>query len=233
MLTEPVGIVHSCFKEKFGIPRQPGLVTEARGQIELLPPWNREEAVRELLGFSHVWVIFAFHAVKADADIRLTVRPPRLGGNQRIGVFATRSPYRPNQLGLSVLKLDGIEVDNRGVVLQVSGLDILDQTPVFDIKPYVPYSDCLPEASSSIAAEAPATDSEVSFSTLAEQQCEQHQQRWPGLQALICAVLSQDPRPAYRRGADQRQYGMKLYDLNVRWEVEEEAIRVVQIDEVD
>ncbi len=229
-MSEFIGIVHSCFREKFGIPRQPGLVNQARGRIELYPPWNREEAVRELSSFSHIWVIFEFHRVPVDAELRLTVRPPRLGGNQRIGVFATRSPFRPNRLGLSVVKLEAVKAEDKGLFLEISGLDILDQSPVLDIKPYVPYSDCLPEATAGFALQ-PAHSCEVSFSPQAETDCARHELRWPGLRELISGVLSQDPRPAYKPGRDQRQYGMKLYDLDVHWVLEDEHAVVVQIDE--
>lgn len=231
-MSEPIGIMHSCFREKFGIPRQPGLVTQARGEIELHPPWNREEAVRDLTGFSHIWVIFGFHAVPADAEVRLTVRPPRLGGNQRIGVFATRSPFRPNNLGLSVVKLEGVQADTNGVILQVSGLDILDQSPVFDIKPYVPYSDCLSEATTDFALK-PVPTCQVTYSEEAAEKCAIHEQRWPGLSELITGVLSQDPRPAYKQDQTDRQYGMKLYDLDVRWVVENDVVRVLQIEKLD
>lgn len=228
-MTEPVGIIHSCFTGKFGIPRQPGLIRSAQGRIELYPPWNREEAVRGLEAFSHIWVSFLFHAVPEDEELRLTVRPPRLGGNERLGVFATRSPFRPNRLGLSVVALDGIEIDAQGVSLRVSGLDILDQTPVLDIKPYVPYSDSLPDARAGFAAQPPERTCTVEFSCDAENALQAYQARWPHLRELITDVLALDPRPAYRQGSEDRQYGMRLHDVDVRWSVSEQHVTVEAI----
>ena len=151
----PIGVIHSCFKEKFGIPRQPGLVPAARAVLELLPPYNRAEAVRGLEGFSHIWVSFVFHAC-LDAPWKPTVRPPRLGGNRRLGVFATRSTHRPNPIGLSAVELERIETGPGRVLLHLKGADLMDGTPVLDIKPYLPYSDVIPGATGGFAAEAPA-----------------------------------------------------------------------------
>ena len=193
----PIGVVHSCFKEKFGIPRQPGLVPEAKATLEILAPFNRCEAIGGLDGFSHIWVIFVFHAVMRD-QWRPTVRPPRLGGNQRVGVFASRSPFRPNPVGLSLVKLETIECDGERCLLQLSGADILDGTPVMDIKPYLPYAEALPEAEGGYASGYPEHSISVSFSTLAESQCAELEGKGqPGLRRLIEQVLSQDPRPAY------------------------------------
>ena len=132
-----IGVIHSCYREKFGIPRQPGLVSEQTATLELLPPQNRPEAVKRLEGFSHIWVSFIFHSVPLG-KWPPTVRPPRLGGNERVGVFASRSTHRPNPLGLSVVKLARIEVSEAGVKLHLIGADLLDGTPVVDIKPYIP-----------------------------------------------------------------------------------------------
>lgn len=216
MNIEPVGIIHSCFKEKFGIPRQPGLVDAAEATLQLLPPYNREEAVRGLEGFSHVWLIFGFHAT-AEQGWRPTVRPPRLGGNTRVGVFASRSTFRPNPLGLSVVRLAGIDCSD-GVNLQLAGVDLLDQTPIFDIKPYLPYADALPSAQGGFAPENPDTAVSVSFSPQAERQLSRLEVERPRLRQLVCELLAYDPRPAYRSDADaSRDYGVKLYDLDVRW----------------
>ncbi len=140
----PIGIVRSCFREKFGIPRQPGLAPAARATLELLPPHNQPAAVRGLEDFSHVWLVFVFHGVPASRW-QPTVRPPRLGGNRRLGVFATRSPFRPNPIGLSVVALDRIVTGQGRVALHLSGVDVLDGTPVLDIKPYLPYADRVPD----------------------------------------------------------------------------------------
>ena len=142
----PIGVISSCFTEKFGIPRQPGMVMSATARLELLPPFNRAEMVRGLEQFSHIWVHFRFHATVAEGW-KATVRPPWLGGQQRVGVFATRSPHRPNHFGLSVVRLDAVVMEKGRLFLLLSGVDFLDQTPVFDIKPYLPYSDCIASAS--------------------------------------------------------------------------------------
>lgn len=216
MNIEPIGIIHSCFKEKFGIPRQPGLVDAAEARLQLLPPYNREEAVRGLEGFSHVWLIFGFHAT-AGQGWRPTVRPPRLGGNARVGVFASRSTFRPNPLGLSVVRLAGIDCRD-GVNLLLAGVDLLDLTPIFDIKPYLPYADALPSAQGGFAPENPDTAVSVSFSPQAERQLSRLEAERPRLRQLVCELLAYDPRPAYRSDTDaSRDYGVKLYDLDVRW----------------
>lgn len=222
---EPIGIIHSCFKEKFGIPRQPGLVTEARATLELLPPYNREEAVRGLEGFSHLWVVFVFHASMQE-KWKPTVRPPRLGGNRRLGVFATRSPVRPNPIGLSVVTLEKIVCEAGRVELRLKGIDLLDGTPVLDIKPYVPYVDSIPDASGGFADEAPAAAFEIGFSPEALHACQAH----PGLETLIRQVLAQDPRPAYYgKGGGRQSFGMKLADCDVKWEIVDGAVRVTGI----
>ncbi len=136
----PIGVVHSCYTEKFGIPRQPGLVDKARATIELFSPYNRAEMVRKLESFSHIWVHFLFHDAVAEGW-RPTVRPPGLGGQKRVGVFASRSPHRPNHLGISAVKLIGIKRVGQRLLLEVGGGDFLHGSPVFDLKPYIPYSD--------------------------------------------------------------------------------------------
>jgi tRNA-Thr(GGU) m(6)t(6)A37 methyltransferase TsaA len=218
---EPVGVVHSPFREKFGIPRQPGLVPEARAVLVLQPPFDRPEAVEGLEGFSHLWLIYRFHAVSAERG-RLSVRPPRLGGNRRLGVFATRSPFRPNPLGLSAVRLDRIEVVSGRVRLRLSGVDLLHGTPVLDIKPYVPYADSLPDARAGFAAGPPPACLAVRFAPEAERVLARRADGGE-LRRLIRGVLSLDPRPAYRAGEagePGRVHGMRLDDLDVRWRVE-------------
>lgn len=218
----PVGVIHSCFKEKFGIPRQPGLVPEARAILELLPPYNRAEAVRGLEDFSHIWVSFVFHACLGESW-KPTVRPPRLGGNRRLGVFATRSTHRPNPIGLSAVELEKIVVESGKVLLHLKGIDLLDGTPVLDIKPYLPYSDRIAEATGGFAQEAPATPFEVRFSQSALDCCA----TVPQLEALIRRILSLDPRPAYYgKGEGKPVFGMKLLDYDVQWEVDGEVVLV-------
>lgn len=228
---KPVGVIHSCFKEKFGIPRQPGIATQARATLELIAPFNRPEALTELDGFSHIWVIFVFHEAMRD-EWRPTVRPPRLGGNKRIGVFASRSPFRPNPIGLSVVALEKIECGNGRCLLHLRGADLLEGTPVLDVKPYVPYVDALPEADGAFAAEPPVPISVV-FSEKAEAQCaERERTGTPGLRQLIKQVISQDPRPAYQAGDENdngKRFGMCLYDFDLQWQVTSGQAEVLEL----
>jgi tRNA-Thr(GGU) m(6)t(6)A37 methyltransferase TsaA len=229
----PIGVIRSCFKEKFGIPRQPGLVTEARATLELQAPYDCPEALDGLEGFSHIWLVFVFHQAMRD-EWKPTVRPPRLGGNQRIGVFASRAPFRPNPIGISVLELEDIQCRNGHCRLLLRGGDLLDGTPVLDIKPYVPYADALPDARAGFAAQPPETPMSVEFSELAQTQCaEWERSQHPGLRRLIEQLLQADPRPAYCAAGDARQsYGMRLYDLDVKWRVSGKQIEVVELVEL-
>lgn len=221
----PIGVIHSCFKEKFGIPRQPGLVPAARATLELLPPYNRTEAVRGLEDFSHIWVTFVFHACLGE-DWKPTVRPPRLGGNRRLGVFATRSTHRPNPVGLSAVKLERIEAGPGSVLLHLKGADLMDGTPVLDIKPYLPYSDVISGATGGFAAGAPDALFEVNFSQSALDRCA----AVTDLELLIRQILSQDPRPAYYgRSDEERIFGMKLLDYDVKWAVHGHVVLVTDI----
>lgn len=228
---ETIGIVHSCYSEKFGIPRQPGLSRAAEASLELLPPYNRPEAVKGLEGFSHIWISFVFHGVKRE-EWRPTVRPPRLGGNQRIGVFASRSTHRPNPIGLSVVELSRIETAEGKVVLHLKGADLLDGTPVLDIKPYIPYVDSIPDALAGFADEAPQQRLSVRFSEAARQSCQQLAAHYPRLQTLISETIGLDPRPAYQAQSDKhREYGVSLCGLNIRFAVEGKTAEVIAIEE--
>lgn len=224
----PIGVVHSVFREKFGIPRQPLLVPEAKARLELLAPYNCIEAFAGLEEFSHLWLTFIFHQAMRD-QWQPQVRPPRLGGNRRVGVFASRSPFRPNPVGLSVVALDGISHQQGKVELLLSGIDLLDGTPVLDIKPYIPYADSIPKARSGYAAEPPQASKEVRFSETAEAQL---QQRDDGieLRGLIVKLLECDPRPAYKnRSQSDRVYGMRLYDFDLKWRVLGDEVEVVEL----
>ena len=222
----PIGRIRSCFTQKFGIPRQPGLVPEAGAILEIHPPFHDPEAFRGLEGFSHVWILFVFHA--CTGNWRPTVRPPRLGGNRRMGIFATRSGFRPNPLGQSVVELSGLEARSSSFVLHLKGIDLLDGTPVLDVKPYLPYADCLPRASSGYASGPPSEAPAVVFSTPAAEACRRLEgPQYPGLRRLIGAVLAQDPRPAYR--ADPAEFGMRLWDLNVRFKASPGRIEVISV----
>ena len=221
----PVGIVRSCFKEKFAIPRQPQLAPAARGVLELLPPFDQGDAVAGLEQVSHVWLLFLFHQALEDKP-RLKVRPPRLGGNKSMGVFATRATHRPNGIGQSVVRLEGVEPGR----LLLSGIDLLDGTPVLDIKPYVPYADSIAEASNLMASEAPAAIA-VSWDDSALLQAGEHALRLgEPLVALIEQCLAQDPRPAYQVPPVERVYGVKFWDVQVRWHYPQlDQIRVLEV----
>jgi tRNA-Thr(GGU) m(6)t(6)A37 methyltransferase TsaA len=224
---EPIGIVHSCFKEKFGIPRQAGLVREARATLELLPPFDRPEAVRGLESFSHIWIVFIFHA-NCRQSWKPTVRPPRLGGNRRMGVFASRSGFRPNPLGISVVELAALRFPENRAVLDIRGGDLLDGTPVVDIKPYLPYADSRPGACAGYAPAPTDVRLPVIFSSRAQAACRRHRPAdGTDLQALITALLQADPRPAYHRKSPWgRVYGFRIFDLDVHWRLQETTIVV-------
>ena len=145
---EQIGVIHSPYKEKFAVPRQPGLVTSGSGELHLIAPYNQTDAVRGLEAFSHLWVVFVFHQTM-EGGWRPTVRPPRLGGNARMGVFATRSTFRPNPIGMSLVELKGIRCQKDRVILELGSLDLVDGTPVIDIKPYLPFAEALPDARAS------------------------------------------------------------------------------------
>jgi tRNA-Thr(GGU) m(6)t(6)A37 methyltransferase TsaA len=209
---KPVAIIHTPFREKFGIPRQPGLVESARGRVELLSPYDKPGVFNGLEDFSHVWLIWMFHAVP-EGEWKPLVRPPRLGGNRKVGVFASRSPFRPNPIGLSAVKLEQVHETK----LDVSGVDLLDGTPILDIKPYIPYSDALADAKDGFAAGPPPARLQVAISRQAE---EQLLARPDGerLRELIIACIETDPRPAYRNG-ETGEYGFRLEDFDLRWRV--------------
>ncbi|MFD2166462.1 tRNA (N6-threonylcarbamoyladenosine(37)-N6)-methyltransferase TrmO [Thalassotalea euphylliae] len=207
-----LGIVHSPYKEKFAIPRQPGLVTAAKGFIDINCGQDGQDMVQGLEGFSHIWVLFMFHQTLPHGW-KTKVKPPRLGGNKKIGVLATRSTFRPNGIGMSVVALENIELTTQGARLHISGLDLLDQTPVVDIKPYIGYSDSISHADSGFADEAPKNALTVLFEEKAELRAKAHAEP---LFEMIQQVLTQDPRPAYRQGKpDEKTYGMRLFDVNV------------------
>ncbi len=216
---DTLGILHSPFKEKFAIPRQPRLVPEAIGRLQILPPYDNEACVRELSQFSHLWLLFMF-SENLDKGWTPTIRPPRLGGNKKVGVFASRSTFRPNGIGMSAVELLEVNTSSKGVELILGGVDLLDQTPIIDIKPYLPYSDIISTAKGGFADERPINTMTVSFTADAQAQCLQHQQQYPQLQSLIEKLLIEDPRPAYKKNSDKKQsYGVRLYQFNVTWEV--------------
>lgn len=226
-----IGEIHSCFTEKFGTPRQPGLAPLAQAELHLYPEYSAFETVRGIESFSHLWLIFQFHQTAAQGWKPL-VRPPRLGGNQRIGVFASRSMFRPNSLGLSVCTLEKVEYQQQKIILHLSGIDLIDGTPIIDIKPYLPYSDCIDHATAGYAPTAPEQKAIVQFTPLAKQQCIEQQEHHPDqLAELITQILQQDPRPAFHQfSKSAKTYGMKLYKLNIRWTCNNQQITVESIE---
>lgn len=217
--------MHSDFPTKFGIPRQSGLVEALQGVVVFEPEFRNPDALRGIEGFSHLWLVWQFsQAVRQDWSP--TVRPPRLGGNARMGVFATRSPFRPNHLGLSSVRLLGVEhTREEGPVLHVGGADLMDGTPIFDIKPYIPYADCHPEAVGGFADTPQVSALKVEFpAPLLE--------RLPlDKREAALGILAQDPRPAYQRGQN-RTYGMAFAGYNLRFTVEEGVLTVVEVQEM-
>ena len=214
--------IHSDFPTKFGIPRQSGLVEELRATIVFEPEYRNPDALRGLEGFSHLWLIWQFsQAVRKDWSP--TVRPPRLGGNTRMGVFATRSPFRPNPIGLSCVGLAGVELHTpQGPVLHVTGADLMDGSPIYDIKPYIPYADCRPQAVGGFASAPKEATLEVDIPPELLSQV-------PGeIREALIGVLAQDPRPTYQHDPE-RVYGMAFGGLEVRFTVEEPVLHVVEL----
>jgi tRNA (adenine37-N6)-methyltransferase len=229
---EPIALIHTPFKEKFVTPRQPGLTPSVHARIDFYPGFATPEAVRGLEGFSHLWLVFLFHQ-NWQKGWKPTVRPPRLGGNQRVGVYASRSPFRPNPIGLSAVKLLDIHVDKGKVSLQVEGVDLVDGTPILDIKPYIPYGDSLPDAIGGFAEETPKATLEIEFTEDVRQQLDQYQTETPGLELMIQETLGLDPRPAYRRGSDDLQeYRVRFDRYEICWKVLNEKLIVLNIEPV-
>jgi tRNA-Thr(GGU) m(6)t(6)A37 methyltransferase TsaA len=227
---EVIGYVNSCFTEKFGTPRQGGLAPSAEARLKLVAPFNRREMIRGLEAFSHIWIHFFFHQASA-AGWKSTVRPPRLGGDHRLGIWATRSPHRPNFMGLSVVELKAIEFSN-GIELVVAGVDLLDGTPVLDIKPYLPSSDSIEEATEGWAVQDFVL-LEVEFLPVAANFCTDYEaETGVPLQKLISEILREDPRPASQR-KKKDTYGMRLYNVNVRWQVSGAACQVLGCEKLD
>lgn len=227
-----VAFCHTPYKQKFGIPRQPGLV-DVHGFVELVDEFNHIDTVRGLEQYSHLWLLFCFHENLAQGW-KTTVRPPRLGGNEKLGVFATRSTFRPNGIGQSVVKLHKVHTEGGKVRLEISGMDLLDGTPIIDIKPYIPFSDAVISAEGGIAQEAPLL-TKVKFNRDVESQITHLESQagkpeYQGLTQLIEGVLSQDPRPAYKKAKqDPKLYQVALYDLDVFWQVNDDTIEVIDI----
>lgn len=217
-----IAVMHSDFPTKFGIPRQSGLAEALQSTIVFEPAYRNPEALRGIEGFSHLWILWQFsQAVRQDWSP--TVRPPRLGGNTRMGVFATRAPFRPNAIGLSCVRLLSVEhTQDMGTVLYIGGADLMDGTPILDIKPYIPYCDAHPEAMGGFTQDAGDFILEVDFP-------ENLKQRLPAeKQEAICQVLSHDPRPSYQKDSD-RVYGLSFAGHDIRFTVKDKVLTVVDV----
>ncbi|ELS8947338.1 tRNA (N6-threonylcarbamoyladenosine(37)-N6)-methyltransferase TrmO [Vibrio fluvialis] len=225
---EPIAVIESPYKEKFAVPRQPRLVPSATARVKLLGESNCPEAVRGIEQFSHLWLLFLFDQ-NLQAGWKPTVRPPRLGGNERIGVLASRSTFRPNGIGMSAVKLRGVSKQGDQIYLDLGSVDLVDGTPIIDIKPYIPYSDSIADAQGGYA-EAEPEQAAVTFSAAALETL----QRLPDgqvQQAVIGEVLAQDPRPAYKKNKpDMKEYAVNLYDLNVKFMVNGNLVTVTAIE---
>jgi tRNA-Thr(GGU) m(6)t(6)A37 methyltransferase TsaA len=234
---EPIGVLYTCFKEKFGIPRQPRLVNKAHGVLKLKDHPFFKASVRELDKFSHIWIIFLFHQHDAK-NWKPSIRPPRLGGARKVGVLASRSPHRPNPIGLSAVKLERIDLEAvGGVEIHVSGVDILDGTPVLDIKPYIPYADSIPDALPGWAEETiqriPVEFSDQALTVIGRL----GQEKYPHIKELIIEMLELDPRPAFQKRqlppgsleAEGTCYGFKLFEYDVKWKIQSGTFYVIDV----
>lgn len=217
----PIAYIYTDLNEKFGVPRQSGLVKELKGTIVFEPEYRSMDAVKGLEEFNYIWLLWEFEGVKRK-EFSATVRPPRLGGNTHMGVFATRSPFRPNPIGLSSVHLDRIEETANGPVLHVSGIDMRNRTPIYDIKPYLPYVDCHVDATNGFAGRVKDDTMEVNFPENLLQKVPVEKR-----EALL-ELLRQDPRPAYHHD-EYREYGMLYADFNIRFVVKDEQIVVVDV----
>lgn len=220
LLIEPIAYIRNGYKEKFGVPRQSGLAPSVKSTIEFCDSFRDENCIRDIEQYSHLWLLWGFS--KNENQWSPTVRPPRLGGNKRVGVFATRSPFRPNPIGLSCVRLEKIEDSKNGKILVVSGGDLADSTPIYDIKPYLPYVDSIEKASGGFSEEHKNDFFQVEIpnalkESLTESQVEN-----------ITELLSLDPRPSYQND-EERIYGLAFEDLQIKFKYKEETIKVIDI----
>ncbi len=213
--------IYTDFPQKFGIPRQSGLVQELKGTVVFEKEYRSEDAVKGLEGFNYIWLLWQFQGTDRD-NWSATVKPPRLGGNTHMGVFATRSPFRPNNIGLSSVKLEKIEFMENGPVLQVSGIDLRDGTPIYDIKPYLPYTDCHTDAKGGFANEVKDYELEVDFPAELLKMLPKEKQKG------IIEVLRQDPRPSYHKDP-KRRYGVAYAGFDVRFTVDGGRLSVFEV----
>ena len=220
-IVKPIAYIQTDFKEKFGIPRQSGRAPSLTAKIVFTPEYRNADALREIEGFSHLWLLFDFSLAHKE-EWSPTVRPPRLGGNKRVGVFASRSPFRPNPIGLSCVKLIKVEqTDTEGTVLLVSGADLLDGTPIVDIKPYLPFADCIPDATAGYAAQHEKDGVKVAFPPHLLEKIPKEKREG------LLACLQDDPRPSYQD--EGRTYGMRFADFEIKFIVEKGVLTVTEI----
>ncbi|NOH72969.1 tRNA (N6-threonylcarbamoyladenosine(37)-N6)-methyltransferase TrmO [Vibrio pectenicida] len=225
---KPIGFIESPYKEKFAVPRQPNLVSAASSRVKLLGEANNPEAVRSLEQFSHLWLLFLFDQ-NLEAGWKPTVRPPRLGGNERVGVFASRSTFRPNGIGMSAVEMKGITKMGEQIYIELGNVDLVNNTPIIDIKPYIPYSDSIACANGGYAEEKPIT-LPINFSSEALHILEQRSDA-SIVKTVIEQVLAQDPRPAYKKNKpDTKEYAVNLFDLNVKFIVKNDLVTVTAIE---
>ena len=220
LLLEPIAYIRNGYKEKFGVPRQSGLAPSVKSVIEFCEGYRDENCIRDIEQYSHLWLLWGFS--KNESQWSPTVRPPRLGGNKRVGVFATRSPFRPNPVGLSCVVLESVEDSKNGKILIVSGGDLADNTPIYDIKPYLPYVDCIPDARGGFAEDHKNHFFQVVIpdelkEKLTESQAEN-----------ITELLSLDPRPSYQND-EERVYGLAFENLQIKFKYKEDKIIITDI----
>lgn len=213
--------IHTDFPKKFGVPRQSGLIGELKGKIVFEPEYRNADAIRGLEGFNYIWLLWQFQGTERESW-SATVRPPRLKGNERVGVFASRSPFRPNPIGLSSVKLEKIELTEEGPILYVAGIDLRDGTPIYDIKPYLAYVDCHTDATDGFAFDVKDYELEVEFPSELLQKFPKEKQQ------AILEVLKQDPRPAYHNDS-ARRYGVSFAGFDVRFVVDEKKLTVLEV----
>lgn len=224
MQIEPIAYIKTNFKEKFGIPRQSGIIEEITGEIVFEKQFRHPDAIKGIEKYSHLWLIFDFSENHRDT-FSPTVRPPRLGGNKRVGVFATRSPFRPNNLGLSCVKLEGIKNDEKlGNVLIVSGVDLLDNTPIYDIKPYIPYCDCKCDAKGSFSDDFKDYKIEVFYDENVFLGIDEQEK------TQIIKIIEQDPKPAYKQ--EQKQYKFLYSDYEINVEIDKNEANIINVKKV-
>lgn len=224
MEIKPIAYIKTNFKEKFGIPRQSGIVENIKGEIVFEKQFRHPDALRGIEEYSHLWLIFDFSLNHRDS-FSPTVRPPRLGGNTRVGVFATRSPFRPNNLGLSCVKFEGVKYDEKlGNILIVSGVDLLDNTPIYDIKPYIPYCDCKPQATGSFSDEFKDYKIEVLYDESVFFDIEKTDKE------NIIKIIEQDPKPAYKD--ENKEYNFLFSDYEICVEINEKTAKILKINKI-